>query len=109
MSVPFSSGFGKQFFLGLTFVIGAAFGCASAPAQTDQSAPPPKQQTTTHPKPAHPTTAHHTATPSNAHASHSAAARINHTTLTRTAAHHRRRRPLTAHELARSRRLQRAF
>lgn len=56
--------------------------------------------------------AKHHKLPSNAHASPRAGETASHrtaTTRTRTVAHHRRRRPLTTRELARSRRLQRAF
>jgi soluble lytic murein transglycosylase len=83
-----------------------AFLFVSVHAQTTPPAtPPPHQRSTTHG-----TAAHHT-TPSNAHASHRASAITTHRTAhTRTAVHHRRRRrPLTARELARSRRLQHAF
>jgi len=103
MSVPFSSGSGRRFFPVVTLMVGAMFACACALAQTDTTSSA-KPQTAT------PSTAkHRPATPSNAHASHSAAARITQTTHKRPVAHHRRRRALTAHELARSRRLQHAF
>ncbi len=104
----------KRLFVLITFLIGAAFllvsarsqsGSQTAPAQT----PPAQQPTATHPTATHPAATHH-ATPSNAHTSHRASATPAHTARTRTVAHHRRRRrPLTARQLARSRRLQHAF
>src|ERR1700728_3878760 len=91
----------KRSFLAFSLLLGAC--CALAPAQSDTTPPPTHHRTTTH----HSTT--HSTTPSNAHASHRTSAGTTHTAHTRTVAHHRRRRPLTAHELARSRRLQHAF
>ncbi|MGC2301067.1 MAG: transglycosylase SLT domain-containing protein [Acidobacteriaceae bacterium] len=90
-------------------LVGAANLLPSARAQSGGSATPPPHHTT-HKTTTHKTTTHHPTTPSNAHASHRASAVITHrTTHTRAVAHHRRRRPLSARELARSRRLQHAF
>ncbi len=91
-----------------TLLAGAAFVAGKTGAQTDTTpAASAAQKTATHGTAIHHTTAAHHTTPSNAHASHSASAR---TARTRAVAHrHHRRRPLTAHELARSRRLQHAF
>jgi soluble lytic murein transglycosylase len=87
----------KNLFLLVALSFGAIWNLASAGAQSDSApTPPPKHHTTTH------------HTPSNAHASHSASARLSHT-RTRAVAHHHHRRPLTAREQARSRRLQHAF
>jgi soluble lytic murein transglycosylase len=80
------------------------FSQASARSRSEQTATPAHQHHVT----THHTTAHHT-TPSNAHASHRASARTAHTARARAVSRHRRRRPLTARELARSRRLQHAF
>jgi len=77
---------------------------ASAGAQTTPPATPPPQPPAT----AHTTTTHHPTSTHHPTARHptTATARTAHT---RTVAHHRRRRALTARELARSRRLQHAF
>src|SRR5580658_10269190 len=85
-------------------VAAAAFLLASAGAQaTPPATSTPAPRTTTHTTATHHPTTHH------ATAHHPATATA-HTAHARAVAHHRRRRrPLTAHELARSRRLQHAF
>ncbi len=99
----------KRLFSMTALLAGAIFAVATARSQSDQTAAPAPQHHTTHPATSsHHTTTHH-ATPSNAHASHRASANTGRSAHTRTVAHRRRRRPLTAHELARSRRLQHAF
>ena len=99
----------KRLFSMTALLAGAIFAVATARSQSDQTATPAPQHHTTHPATSsHHTTTHH-ATPSNAHASHRASANTGRSAHTRTVAHRRRRRPLTAHELARSRRLQHAF
>jgi soluble lytic murein transglycosylase len=87
-------------FIALTLSCAATSALASAQAQSDSTATPPPKHATTKP--------HHATTPSNARASHSASARIART-RPRAVAHHHHRRPLTAREQARSRRLQHAF
>jgi soluble lytic murein transglycosylase len=111
-----SSGGMKRLFITLTSLIVAGIlgsGIYPVRAQTDPApAPSSRQPAATRSAAA----AHHAASASNAHASHRVSAidahrssSAAHTAHTRAVAHRRRRRPLTAHELARSRRLQRAF
>lgn len=88
----------------------ALLACAAAFASPrPQSTQTPTPAPATHHTTKHHATTHHATTPSNAHASHRAAASTAHTAHTRAVAHRRRRRPLTARELARSRRYQHAF
>src|SRR5580658_2014615 len=86
------------------FLAGAALLLASAHAQTTPPAtPPPAAPAATHTAATHHATTHHPT-------AHHPATATAHTAHARAVAHHRRRRrPLTAHELARSRRLQHAF
>lgn len=87
----------------------------AARPQSDTTASAKKKPAPHHPTTEHHTTATHHHLPSNAHASHrvgQVAARRRTTAHERAAAtHHRRyrRRPLTAREIARSRRIRRAF
>ena len=93
---------------GLFIAIALLF--ALCPAWARVHSDPSSAPQTEHPAAAHPAKKHHTTTPSNAHASHGAAARIGHTTHARAVTHRRRRRHvLTARERARSRRYQHAF
>ena len=115
----------KQLIPGIGFLVAATFSLVAAQPQSDSSTTPPAQHTTTQSAAHRPT--HHaaphaasrtasthtgarpTTTPSNAHASHRVSD-VGHTTHARTVAHRRhRRRKLTAREIARSRRFQRAF
>jgi len=92
----------KRFFVATVLLVGVTLLLVSTRAQTTTTTSPPAP-----PHHATPSTRTHHTTPGNAHTSHRASA---HTSRTRTAAHRRyRRRRLTAHELARSRRLQHAF
>jgi soluble lytic murein transglycosylase len=90
----------KRPFLAMTLLFASTWTLAPARAQSNPTATPPKH----HAAAKH----HHATTPSNAHASHSASAHLTHTRA-RAVPHHHRRRPLTAREQARSRRLQHAF
>ena len=94
----------KRHFEVTILLAGAALPLASPRAQTTPAAtPPPAASTATH------KTAIHHPTPHRATAHHPTTA-TTHAAHTRTVVHHRRhRRPLTARELARSRRLQHAF
>ena len=78
-------------------------------AQSDSSAAQ-KQSSTSKKKTASQTHSKRKKLPSNAHVvSQAAGARLNHPTAHPAASHHRRRRPLTAHEIARTHRLKSAF
>jgi peptidoglycan lytic transglycosylase len=100
----------KRLLIAILFTSATVWALSAGHAQTTQTTPPAKHHTTTHHAKTHPAKTHRPTTPSNAHASHRASARISHTTHTRTVAHRRRRRHvLTARERARSRRYQHAF
>ncbi len=96
----------KGFFIAIALLFALCQHSAWARVHSDPSSAPQ----TEHPAATHPAKKHQPTTPSNAHASHSAGARISHTTHASAATHRRRRRHvLTARERARSRRYQHAF